>query len=180
MDFTIFFIPPILGAFIGYFTNFVAVKLLFHPKEPKKVLFLEIQGLIPSRANEIAKAIVEGLENFVTEEDFKELIRSALKRSLRNKKSYLSFLESYGILDRLTDYLSKVIDTGVEYLSDTIAKNVELREIVKRKVEDFSSEEAEKFIKQVAGKELRFIEVSGAVLGFLIGCLQSILLLLLV
>ncbi|WP_290902629.1 DUF445 family protein [Ferroglobus sp.] len=50
---------------------------------------------------------------------------------------------------------------------------------MKRKVEDFSSEEAEKFIKQVAGKELRFIEISGAVLGFLIGCLQSVLLLLL-
>ncbi|ADC65980.1 protein of unknown function DUF445 [Ferroglobus placidus DSM 10642] len=179
MDFTIFFIPPLLGAFIGYFTNFVAVKLLFHPKEPKKVLFLEVQGLIPSRANEIAKAIVEGLEEFVTEEDFKELIRSALRRSLRNKIGYLSFLENYGILDRIADYLSKVVDAGVEYLSETIARNVELREVVKRKVEEFSSEEAERFIKQVAGKELKFIEVSGAALGFLIGCLQSILLLLL-
>ncbi len=176
MDFAIFLIPPLLGAFIGYFTNFVAVKLLFHPKKPKKFLFFEFQGLIPSRAEEIAKTIVEGLEEFVTEEDFKELVRSALKKSLRNKRSYVSFLESYGVLDKLADYFSKIVDSAVEYLASTIAKNVELKEVIRRKVEEFSSEEAERFIKQVAGRELRFIEVSGAVLGFLIGCLQSALL----
>ncbi len=27
---------PIISAFIGWFTNWIAIKMLFHPREPKK------------------------------------------------------------------------------------------------------------------------------------------------
>ena len=29
---------PFISAFIGWFTNWIAIKMLFHPKEPKKIL----------------------------------------------------------------------------------------------------------------------------------------------
>ncbi len=171
----IFFLPPILGAFIGYLTNYVAVKLLFHPKEPKTILGVRIQGLIPARAEKIADTILASVEEFLTEDDFKELIKSALEKSLKEKSKKLSFLENYGFFERLSGYLGKVVDGFVEQLSSSIARNVELREVVKRKVENFSSEDAELYFKRMAGRELRFIEISGAVLGFLIGLVQSLI-----
>ena len=31
---------PLISAFIGWFTNWIAIKMLFHPKEPKKILMV--------------------------------------------------------------------------------------------------------------------------------------------
>lgn len=28
---------PVIGAVIGYFTNYIAVKMLFHPRNPVKI-----------------------------------------------------------------------------------------------------------------------------------------------
>lgn len=53
-------LEPIIGAVIGCFTNFIAIKMLFHPYN--KICFLGITlpftpGLVPKRKPEIAKAI---------------------------------------------------------------------------------------------------------------------------
>ncbi len=55
---------PLLGAMLGWFTNYLAVKMLFHPKEPKTVLRFKIgkwqingitfQGIFPKRQKMIA------------------------------------------------------------------------------------------------------------------------------
>src|SRR5512138_408437 len=45
---------PIISAFIGWFTNWVAIKMLFHPREPKKILGLTIQGIFPKRQTILA------------------------------------------------------------------------------------------------------------------------------
>jgi len=44
---------PIIGFIIGYLTNFLAVKMLFHPR--KKIL--GIQGVLPRRREQIAQKI---------------------------------------------------------------------------------------------------------------------------
>lgn len=32
-----FLAGPVIGGIIGYFTNYVAIKMLFHPREPVKI-----------------------------------------------------------------------------------------------------------------------------------------------
>ena len=32
--FTTYILPPLIGAVIGYFTNMIAVKMLFYPRKP--------------------------------------------------------------------------------------------------------------------------------------------------
>lgn len=51
MDVLRFIVYPIVGSFLGFITNFIAIKLLFRPK--KKVF--GIQGLLPKRKSEIAE-----------------------------------------------------------------------------------------------------------------------------
>ena len=46
---------PIIGFIIGYFTNYLAIKMLFHPRN--KVL--GIQGVLPKRRKLLAKKISE-------------------------------------------------------------------------------------------------------------------------
>ena len=42
-----FILPPLIGAAIGWFTNFVAIKLLFRPHEPVSIFGFSIQGDYP-------------------------------------------------------------------------------------------------------------------------------------
>lgn len=51
------------GGLIGWVTNWLAIKALFHPRKPFKFLFFEFQGLLPKRQPELATnlgRIVEG------------------------------------------------------------------------------------------------------------------------
>ena len=55
---------PLISAFIGWFTNWIAIKMLFHPREPKKILGLTFHGIFPKRQRQFA----EKLGKLVSEE----------------------------------------------------------------------------------------------------------------
>jgi hypothetical protein len=40
----ILFLLPFIAALIGWMTNYIAVKMLFHPKEPKKFIGITFHG----------------------------------------------------------------------------------------------------------------------------------------
>ena len=49
-------ILPAAGFFVGYLTNWIAIKLVFSPREPTKIGPITIQGLFHKRQNEVAEA----------------------------------------------------------------------------------------------------------------------------
>ncbi|MGI8634246.1 MAG: DUF445 domain-containing protein, partial [Segetibacter sp.] len=53
MNWVLIFIP-FISAFIGWFTNWIAIKMLFHPREPKKILGITFQGIFPKRQQQFA------------------------------------------------------------------------------------------------------------------------------
>ena len=74
-DFTIlkYLAGPVIGAIIGYFTNYLAVKMLFRPRHPKYLFGKQLPftpGAIPNGKDRLAKtagAVVA--DHLVTEED---------------------------------------------------------------------------------------------------------------
>lgn len=71
---------PLLGALIGYFTNWLAVKMLFRPYYPKKIGKLRLPftpGIIPKRKPALAKAVGKAVgEQLFTKEDLAAVIVS--------------------------------------------------------------------------------------------------------
>lgn len=69
---------PLIGAVIGYFTNYLAVKMLFRPYKPKKIGKWTLPftpGIIPKRQPQLAKAIGKAVgEQLFTGEDIKNAI----------------------------------------------------------------------------------------------------------
>ncbi len=49
-------ILPAAGFFVGYLTNWIAIKLVFAPREPVKIGPLSVQGLFHKRQTEVAEA----------------------------------------------------------------------------------------------------------------------------
>ncbi len=59
---------PFISAFIGWFTNWIAIKMLFHPRHPKKILGVTLHGIFPKRqavfAEKLGKMVSEELLSF--------------------------------------------------------------------------------------------------------------------
>lgn len=73
-----FLAPPVLGAFIGYMTNYVAIKMLFRPLKAWKILGIRVPmtpGVIPSKRNQLAENIGEMVgEHLLTSSDVSKAI----------------------------------------------------------------------------------------------------------
>lgn len=189
-------LPACVGALVGYVTNVAAVRLLFYPEKPVGLWRIRIQGLIPARKAEIASRLVEVVSRYVTREDVEYVIRGALEKgvlrdyveakvyeylSSMRAARYLSAL-SRGALDQvlmglaaaLADSLETVFrDVGAE-LAREVASKVEFKDVVERKVRSLTSREIEEVFRRFAGRELRVIELSGLLLGGIIGLVQGV------
>ena len=80
---------PVIGAVIGYFTNYIAVKMLFRPLNPIKVGKITLPftpGVIPKRKKELAEALGTTISNMlITQADLENaLLSHGMKESITN------------------------------------------------------------------------------------------------
>ncbi len=80
--------PPLIGAFIGYMTNYVAIRMLFRPLKPWRLLGIRIPmtpGVIPSRRHQLAENIGEMVgEHLLTSGDVRKALQDeGFRRELR-------------------------------------------------------------------------------------------------
>ncbi len=89
MDYDIL-LKPLIGALIGYSTNYVAIKMLFRPYEEKKVFGLKVPftpGVIPREKDRIAKSLGNAVGgSLLTEKVIRaELLNDTVKSSIKEK-----------------------------------------------------------------------------------------------
>ncbi|MDN9292141.1 DUF445 family protein, partial [Clostridioides difficile] len=182
-------ILAVIGGFIGYVTNVVAIRLIFRPIEPIKIpiLNIEIVGLIPKRRAEIAANVGEIIQeeflsmdeilaNIITDEDKEEVVRYIKARVKIIIHEKVSFIPS-GIKNMIQDYLGEIIESEVKQSIDELSKNIinkaneriDIQKMVEDKINELDLYELEEIIIRIAKKELKHIEFLGLVLGFLIG-----------
>jgi uncharacterized membrane protein YheB (UPF0754 family) len=191
---------PIISAFIGWFTNWIAIKMLFHPKEPKKIMGITFHGIFPKRqkqfAEKLGKLVSEELLSFSDIEskitDSKNLdkimpmIDSHLDTFLRVKLADAMPMISMFIGEKTINQLKEVFMKEMQELFPVIMTNymgklksdLDLEKIVVEKVSSFSSDKLESILNQIMAKEFKFVEIIGGVLGFIIGLLQVVITLL--
>lgn len=92
-------IPCIVGAIIGYITNWLAIKMLFRPYEEKRVLGFKVPftpGLIPKERQRIAKSVGETVgEHLLSKENLIEALCSKdvynhIEVLVKDKINYIS------------------------------------------------------------------------------------------
>ncbi|OEU65899.1 MAG: hypothetical protein BA863_03165 [Desulfovibrio sp. S3730MH75] len=190
-------LSPIICALIGWLTNYLAVKMLFHPYKAIKIGPFEIQGIFPKRQKELAESLGKMIEReLISHTDIKNVIRDPAFIE-KHKGVVLEYLEIFfkeklvtlhpmvamflneETLITVRAMLSKELDEMLPKLIETTASELEcsldFKCLVQDKVECFSMEQLEGILFGIMKKEFRFIEVIGGVLGFIIGLIQVVI-----
>jgi len=189
-----------VGTLIGWFTNYLAIKLLFRPQREINFLLFKIQGLIPKRRDEITENIAGVVEQELISvadiaEKFKgseldeeivndivdKIIGVKLQKSILEKNPLLKMIVNDSLMEKLKSYFKKAILENKEEILAEILKVVEekidFKEIMVEKMTNFSLDEIENIILKISKKELKHIEIIGGVLGGIIAVFQFFLML---
>lgn len=123
-DYTIlkYLAGPVIGAIIGYFTNYLAVKMLFRPRGPKYLFGRQLPftpGAIPKGKDRLAKAAGTVVaENLVTEEDLTDKLLSP------------------AMTEAVTDRVMEAMDTDLQTSLTALTKSPENYQALKEKAAD--------------------------------------------
>lgn len=184
---------PLIGAFIGWLTNVIAIKMLFRPRRPVKILSWTLQGLIPKRQAEIAANIARVVDKDLLplQEVLEQLHTPALEDRLTTmvvevaRRRLLERLPSFiptGLKEvagrSMEETLRREMPPAIQELLEELgqAKGVfSLGEVVAAKFNKLNLQQVEQIVIEVAGRELRYIEWLGGLLGLLIGLIQALL-----
>ncbi len=192
--------PPIIGAVIGWLTNYVAIKLLFRPLKPVRVLGFTFQGLIPKRRKEIARSIASTIEREVIspeditgllsginwEAEVEGMINDLVEKRLSSKK--VNSIPVIGLASkeitrqlkrRLTKDIIRHIDRKKHELAARFKNGIDLKALMVSRIDNMDFERFEGLLTGFISRELKHLEYLGGLMGFLIGVAQSVLFLVL-
>jgi uncharacterized membrane protein YheB (UPF0754 family) len=185
---------PIIASTIGWFTNWIAIKMLFYPRIKRNILGIKLHGVFPKRQAQLAEKLGElfaeklGVQKQIENGIVSSIDLASLKDKLISKvaESAMDFLQkempflvpmlpgnlintlSNQVGDQLFTQISEEIRLGI----DKIGKKVDVKKIVEYEINALKVTDLEKLLQDLLKKEFKFIELSGAILGFLIGCIQ--------
>jgi len=192
---------PFIAALVGWFTNYVAVKMLFHPKRPVNILGIyTLQGIFPKNQRQVAEKIGRMVaDELLSSEDLKEKLSNpenllSIKELVEAKIDYylnVTFPKNYPITaafvgeklkTKFKDQVMNEVHDSVPAVIDSYMANIEekfnVEQIIREKVNQLPPERLEELIMKLLKREFKFIEYIGAVIGFLIGLLQVLMALL--
>ena len=187
----------LISGAIGWITNWVAIKMLFRPHREINFGLFKIQGLIPKRKAEIGSGIANIIQNElisvkdviakIDREEFSKRLNSLIDEVLdKNLKKKVK--EKFPLLQMFfTDKVAKDVGNTIkdivmenqekifEIFSNYAEENIDFEIIISDKISNFSLDKLEEIITLLAKKELKHIEVIGAILGMLIGAVQYLI-----
>ena len=197
MNYWLLIIIPAISAFIGWVTNWVAIKMLFHPRDPKKILGITFHGIFPKRQQQFAEKLgklvsaeflsFDDIEQKISDpENLKKImplienhIDDFLRNRLSNEMPVISMFIGEKTINKLKESFMKEIELLFPQVMKQYAANLkhelDLEQIVIKKVAGFSSDKLEEVLYQIMSKEFRFVEIIGAVIGFSIGLMQVLI-----
>lgn len=194
----IFLFLPGVGALIGWFTNRLAVRLLFRPYRPIGIGPLKLQGLLPRRREELTATVARVVqEELLSFEDLKEhIITPARQQQVAATlvtavtgavKSRLPRFMPEPFSRPLLAYVQKVtreeagrfVRGDLPRLMDDLLSDTDVTAIIAARLDALNLEDMEDLAYRVASRELSHIEWLGGIIGAAVGLVQAAIMVLL-
>lgn len=158
------FIRPLIGAFTGYVTNWIAVKMMFRPLNPIKIGNFTVPftpGLIPKNKPRLAETIGNIISKDLLSED--TLKENLLSDTIKNKLSdnLYNYLNNYSTVEELICSFTgdEIYENKITHIKNKISNSI-YNTIVEANLGNLISEQ----IKTSANEKMK-----NPILGFLGG-----------
>jgi len=191
----IWMILPLLGALIGWWTNHLALWMLFRPYRAVSLFGLRWQGVIPRRREQLADTLAGALgEHLLTAEDRRGLLEAVeieehldrivtqvLQKQIPKGKLQQFIPAFHGLREKLIgvlrNHILRQLPKKMSEMDETIlarlAADLDVVGHVRGRLTAMSLAELEQLVRRVARREFIAIELAGAGIGFGIGLLQA-------
>jgi len=187
---------PLIAALIGWLTNWVAVKMLFHPRQPINVLGFRFQGIFYRRQKELATRLGNIIEDkLFSHQDIHDKITSPefvgrltpvlekhldifLSERLTSLHPMLALVPE-SILGTIKAKMMEEFESFLPHLmqgaSESLEDIIQIKQVIQEKIESFEVSQLEEILFSILKNEFKMIEYVGGVLGFFIGLVQVLI-----
>jgi len=197
MTWTQHIIHILFFGFTGWATIWIAVKMLFHPRNPFKILGYTLQGVFPKKQRIIAESMgrlvskelfpFDEIEKKITHAESLEKLKPEIEAHIDNFLTHklkdvfpmlAMFIGEKTINQLKTAFLLELESLFPVLMKGYVAKlqqDFDLEKIVTEKVALFSSAKLEDILNRSIKKELQLLQLAGAIFGILIGAIDLLL-----
>ncbi|WP_103335696.1 DUF445 domain-containing protein [Amycolatopsis sp. CA-126428] len=188
-------IMPVFGLFTGWFTDWLALRMIFYPIEPRRYFGIQWQGLFLKRRAEVAEAygsliakeiitphnVIEAILHGPLSDRVLALIQRQLDRELGSvAKPLLVFaVGSRKYQDMKLAISSQIMSRLPEtmrYIEDYATDAMDIRNVLVSKMKQLSPKEFERLLRPAFEQDEWILIATGAVLGFAVGEAQVLVL----
>ncbi|MEM7548174.1 MAG: hypothetical protein AAF363_00760 [Bacteroidota bacterium] len=189
---------PVAGLFVGFATNWVALKLIFKPLHPINLGIFKIQGLFIKRQKEVAQAyselvatniinsrnIFETIMHGKASPELIQIIRKYVSKSIDltvgGSKDLIKLLSGRNTYDNAKNIASSGVIEDMRITAKQIYGYTEealnLEETMKVRMSNLPPEDFQGFLRPVFQEDETKLILVGAFLGFLAGLAQLFIL----
>ncbi len=191
-------IMPAFGLVVGWSTDWLALKMIFHPKRPVRVLGIEYQGLFLRRRQEVAadygkliadevitahkviEAIITGPLSDRVFALVTRHVQAALDRSAGPARPLVAITIGTARYRELKRTISaKVVERLPEtmrYVADYARESMDVQNLLVQKMQQLDEQQFEALIRPAFEQDEWILITVGAVLGFVMGEVQALVL----
>lgn len=192
-------ILPAFGLFIGFASDWLALQMLFHPKQPKKILGMTYQGLFLKRQQEVSRdyarlvadqvitpaniwqAILQGPGS----DKLFALVQKQVEQTVDEQAGIARPLVAFAIGSRqyqqmkktVTEKLVQTLPATLRHVDHYAEGAMDIRNTLMERMQKLSPEEFEGMLRPAFKEDEWSLIVVGAVLGFVVGELQTFMML---
>ncbi|MCC5930829.1 MAG: hypothetical protein JJU28_16410 [Cyclobacteriaceae bacterium] len=196
--FPVWWTLPVAGFMVGFFTNDLALKLIFRPLNPIKLGKLEIQGLFIKRQNEVSEEYsrivaarvitIEHIFEYIIRGPGREKLTRIVEKQMEktiadavgNNKKWIDLMVGenifYYIRNIATFRFMQELPMNIRHVFGYAENAMNLEYLLKGKMKSLSPAEFEAFLRPVFKEDELTLILVGAVLGGLAGLSQYLIL----
>jgi len=191
-------ILPVCGVFVGYYTNVIALKVIFYPIEPRKICCgcFSFQGLFLKRQKEVSalygeqiaealltpEVILSALVRGPKREQMGRLLQKQVSKCMEDQSAHYKplFLLSNGaenwaefrdgVCAGFWDRLPRLLERIKDYMWEAI----ELEATLRTRLETLPAKDFERLLHAVFEQDEIKLVLVGALLGAIVGMLQAV------
>ncbi|MDX1803683.1 MAG: DUF445 family protein [Alcanivorax sp.] len=188
-------VMPLFGLFTGWFTDWLALKMIFNPKQPVRYLGLfEWQGLFLRRRKQVSArygelvaseivtptAVIEAILKGPLSDRLFGLVQKQVQRTLDQQAGLAKPLVVFAVGSTKYQEMKRAVAQKVmHHLPDTLShmeayaeEAMDLKNLLVNKMQELTEEEFEGLLRPAFQQDEWILITVGALLGFLVGELQ--------